>query len=171
MCNVQKLWMTPHFFCFTVSVLFQICIYHTGNKTTFLKRTWMTTKVNLGSSKKMSTHYIIWIFYYINVTRTEGFCLCILLRRYFYPMWYLDLIPRFGKPVLQLCIITNQVMNLIYDRLHHLLTSFYQPWPSPENLKSWLYADYMHQSEAPLENYWDFIDQTVCRPGKVQRQV
>ena len=29
----------------------------------------------------------------------------------------------------------------------------------------------MHQSEAPLENYWDFIDQTVCRPGKVQRQV
>ena len=43
-------------------------------------------------------------------------------KRYSYPNRYLDLIPRFGRPVRQLCMIANHVMNFIYERWHHLLT-------------------------------------------------
>ena len=74
---------------------------------------------------------------------------CILLKRYFYPNRYLDLIPRFGRPVPQLCMIANHVMNFIYERWNHLVTSFKQPCLPPANLKR--YADYIHQIAAPLE--------------------
>ena len=103
-------------------------------------------------------------------TGIEG--LCILLKRYFYPNGYLILIPRFGRPVPQLCMIANHVMNFIYERWHHLLTSFNQPWLSPTNLKR--YADHIHQSGAPLGNCRGFVDGTVrsvCRPGEGQRQL
>ena len=75
---------------------------------------------------------------------------CILLKRYFYPNRYLDLILRFGRPVPQLCMIANHVMNFIYERWNHLVTSFKQPCLRPANLKR--YADYIHQIAAPLEN-------------------
>ena len=104
------------------------------------------------------------------VTRIKG--LWILLKRYFYPNRYLDLIPRFGIPVPQLCLIANHVINFIYERSHHLLTSFNQPWLSPANLKR--HADYIHQSRAPLENCWGLVDgigRSVCRPGEGQRQL
>ena len=106
----------------------------------------------------------------VKVTRIEG--LCILLKRYSYPNWYLDLIPKFCRPVPQLCMIANHVTNFIYERWHHLLTSFNQPWPSPANLKR--YANYIHQSGAPIEYCWGFMDGTVrsvCRPGERQRQL
>ena len=74
---------------------------------------------------------------------------CILLKRYFYPNRYLDLILRFGRPVPQLCMIANHVMNFIYERWNHLVTSFKQPCLPPANLKR--YADYIHQIAAPLE--------------------
>ena len=107
-------------------------------------------------------HYIMNILLYngAKVTKIDG--LCILLRRYSYPNRYLDSTPRFGRPVLHLCIITNQVMSLSYDSLHHVVTSFCQTWISPEHLKSLLCAYHMHLSGAPLENCWDFLDQTVC---------
>ena len=106
----------------------------------------------------------------VTVTGIEG--LCILLKRYSYPNRYLDLKPTFGRPVPQLCMIANHVMNFIYERWHHLLTFFNQPWLSPANLKR--YADYIHQSGAPWENYWGFVDKTVhsvCKPGEGQRQL
>ena len=65
----------------------------------------------------------------VKVTVIEG--LCILLKRYSYPNRYLDLIPIFGRPVPQLFMITNHVMSFIYERWHHLLTSFNQPWLPP----------------------------------------
>ena len=83
----------------------------------------------------------------VKVTGIEG--LCILFKRYSYPNRHLILIPRFGRPVPQLCMITNHLMNLIYERWHHLLTSFSQPWLSPVNLKR--YVDQIYQSGAPLE--------------------
>ena len=61
----------------------------------------------------------------VKVTGVEGHC--ILLKRYSYQNRYLDLIPRFGRPVPQLCMIANHVTNFIYGRWHHLLTSFNQP--------------------------------------------
>ena len=84
----------------------------------------------------------------VKVIGIEG--VCILLKRYFYPNRYLDLILRFGRPVPQLCMIANHVMNFIYERWNHLVTSFKQPCLPPANLKR--YADYIHQIAAPLEN-------------------
>ena len=77
-----------------------------------------------------------------------------------------------NKPVPQLCMIANYMMNSIYERWHHLLTSFNQPWLSPANLKR--YAHYIHQSGAPLEDCWGFVDGTVCsvcRPEEGQKQL
>ena len=84
----------------------------------------------------------------VKVIGIEG--VCILLKRCFYPNRYLDLILRFGRPVPQLCMIANHVMNFIYERWNHLATSFKQPCLPPGNLKR--YADYIHQIAAPLEN-------------------
>ena len=61
-------------------------------------------------------------YYGVKVTRLEA--LCILLKRYSYPSRCLDLIPRFGWPVPQLCMIANHVMNFIYEIWYHFLTSF-----------------------------------------------
>ena len=96
----------------------------------------------------------------------------ILLKRYSYPYRYLDLIPRLGRPVPELCMIANHVMNFIYERWHHLLTSINQPWLCLANLKR--YANYIPQSGAPLENWWGFVNGTVrsvSRPGEGQRQL
>ena len=65
----------------------------------------------------------------VKVTGTEA--LCILLKRYSYPNRYFDLIPTFGRPVPKLCLIANHVMTFIYERWHHLLTSFNQHWLPP----------------------------------------
>ena len=50
----------------------------------------------------------------VKETKIEG--LCILLKRFSCPNRYLDFIPRFGRPVPQLCMIVNHVMSFIYER-------------------------------------------------------
>ena len=47
----------------------------------------------------------------LTVEPVEG--LCILLKRLAYPCRYSDMVPRFARPIPELCIITNHVMNLI----------------------------------------------------------
>ena len=47
------------------------------------------------------------------VGSTESMCIC--LRRFAYTCRYADLVPRFGRPVSQLCMVTNIVINFIYD--------------------------------------------------------
>ena len=50
--------------------------------------------------------------------------LCIMLKRFAYPCRYLGLMPRFAKPVPQLCMVSNHAMNLIlYTQWNHLLTN------------------------------------------------
>ena len=138
----------------------------------------MTTNVrqNLGFLETNTLHDMMNIpemfICYKGVKLTGIECPCILLKRYSYPNRYLDLIARFGRPVPQLWLIANHVMNFIYERWHHLLTSFKQLRLSPANLKR--YTDYIHQSGAPLENCWGFVNGTVrsvCRPGEGQRQL
>ncbi|XP_068692273.1 uncharacterized protein [Montipora foliosa] len=83
--------------------------------------------------------------------------LCLLLRRFAYPCRYEDLVSRFGRPVPQLSMVVNEMMDFLYTRYGHLLSSFDQPWLS---------------SGAALDNCWGFIDGTVrpvCRPGLNQR--
>jgi hypothetical protein len=67
-------------------------------------------------------------------------------------------------------MISNQVMNYLYDRWIHLFTTLNQNWLSPNNLE--IFADAIHRKGAPLLNCWGFIDGTVrpiTRPGKNQR--
>ncbi|KAK2569660.1 hypothetical protein P5673_005492 [Acropora cervicornis] len=54
--------------------------------------------------------------------------LCLLLRRFAYPCRYEDLVSRFGRPVPQLSMVVNEMMDFPYTRYGHLLSSFDQPW-------------------------------------------
>ena len=80
--------------------------------------------------------------------------------------------PRFGRPVPQLCTIANTVIDMIYARFGYLLRDLNQPYLSPANLEK--YADAVHSKGAALQNCWGFIDGTVrpiCRPIRNQRLV
>ena len=95
---------------------------------------------------------------------------CILLKRLAYPCRYSDMVARFGRPVPTLSIIFNHMINLIYERFHHLLFSLEQPWLSRESLAK--FADCIFKKSGALNNCWGFIDGTVrecCRPGESQR--
>ena len=92
------------------------------------------------------------------------------LKRFSYPCRYADMVPLFSRPIPQICMITNNVMNFIYDRWRHLLFDLNQPWLSRANLE--LFAAAIHDRGAALENCWAFVDGTVrpiARPGKNQR--
>lgn len=104
----------------------------------------------------------------IKVDRIEGFC--IFLKRFAYPCRYLDMIPRFARPVPQLCMISNLVMEHIYTSWNHLLSTLNQEWLSTDNLIK--FCDAVHQTSGAIENCFGFVDGTVrpvCRPGKNQR--
>ena len=96
--------------------------------------------------------------------------LCVLLKRFAYPCRYLDMIPRFAMAVPQLSMVTNKMMNFVYNTWGHLLTSFNQQWLSPGSLERFCRA--IHDKGAPLQNCFGFVDGTVrrvCRPGRHQR--
>ena len=96
--------------------------------------------------------------------------LCVLLKRFAYPIRYSDMCPRFARPVPQFSIITTAMVDIIYRQHSHRLRSFHQAWLSPANLQT--YADVIHEAGAPYTNCWGFVDGTVrpvCRPGTLQR--
>ena len=98
--------------------------------------------------------------------------LCVCLKCFAYPCRYVDLIPRFARPVPHLSMIANMVTDRIFNRFQHLLENLDQPWLSPQRLK--LFADAIHNRGAALENCWGFVDGTVrpiCRPSRSQRVV
>ena len=86
-----------------------------------------------------------------NVCGLEAFC--IFLKRYAYPCRYLDMIHRFGRPVPELCIITNHVLSLIYDRWNFLLSDMNQPWLTSANLQ--IFADSIYENGAPWKTAGD----------------
>ncbi|XP_066914769.1 uncharacterized protein [Clytia hemisphaerica] len=98
--------------------------------------------------------------------------LCILLKRFSYPIRFGDMVPRFGRSEPQLCMITGDITNFVYNMHHQKLSDFNQQWPSPANLQN--FANAIHQAGAPLDNCWGFVDGTVrpiCRPNQLQRVV
>ena len=61
--------------------------------------------------------------------KQRGICdclegLCVLLRRTSYPCRFSDTIHRFPRPVSVLSLITNEVMDFIYDNHCHLVTEW-----------------------------------------------
>ena len=98
--------------------------------------------------------------------------LCILLNHLAYLCRYFDMIQRFGRPVPELCMISNQIIDLIFD-IHGQRIMQWNPLVlSPDNLQ--IYAEAIHEKGAPLENCFGFIDGTIrpiCRPGQHQRLI
>ena len=106
----------------------------------------------------------------VKVTGIEA--LCVYLKRFAYPCRYSDLIPRFARNIPQVCLISNAMMNQIYNKHHNLLENMDQSWLSREHLQ--LYANAIHSKGAYLSNCWSFVDGTVrpvSRPHKNQRTV
>ena len=102
--------------------------------------------------------------------RIEG--LCMLLRRFSYPCRYSDMITRFGRPVPELCMITNEVMDNIFNNHGHRISQRNDDVLSLYLLQE--YADVIHAKGPPLENCFRFIDGTVrpiARPDQHQRIV
>ena len=87
-----------------------------------------------------------------------------------YPCRYSDIIQRCGRSVPELCLMSNVILNKIFDDHFHLLRNFQQIWLSPPNLE--LFSEKVHVKGAALDNYWGFVDGTVgpvCRPTNNQR--
>ena len=106
-------------------------------------------------------------------TRSEGIeGLCMLLKRLTYPCRYSDLIPRFGRPVPVLSMISNTVLDFIYNEHGHKITQWNNSLLNPANLE--VYAAAISDKGVALDNCIGFIDGTVrpiCRPGELQRIV
>ena len=98
--------------------------------------------------------------------------LCILLGRLAYPCRFSDLLQRFGRPVPELSLISNTVMNYIYENHQQRLTNWNQTFLNPAKLEE--YAQAISDRGAALKNCFGFIDGTVrpiCRPDQNQRVV
>lgn len=98
--------------------------------------------------------------------------LCMLLRRLAYPCRYSDLIARFGRPVPEICMMTNKVLNFIFENHGHRITQWNNTILNHECLEQ--YAEAIYAKGAALNNCFGFVDGTVrpiCRPNENQRQV
>ena len=97
--------------------------------------------------------------------------LCILLKRLAYPCRYTDMVPRFGRNPTELCLIFNEVLDLVYANHSHRLQNWdLNPFLQPDQLHR--YAEAIHLQGAPLTNCFGFIDGTVrsiARPKHNQR--
>ena len=85
-----------------------------------------------------------------------------------YPCRYADLIPRFGRPVSQLYMVGNLVVDHLNDRFGYFLADLDQPWL--QFLKS--FANAISNKVAALDNCWGVIDGTVrliIRPSQHER--
>ena len=80
----------------------------------------------------------------------RGLCLkeglCILFKQLTYPCHYSEMIPRFGRPVPEIGMMTNVVLDQLFLFRASLRT----------------YADAIYQKGAALNNCWGFVDGTVC---------
>ena len=104
------------------------------------------------------------------VESTEALCIC--LTCFAYPCRYVTLIPRFGRPVSQLSMVTHLLVSYIHNEFGSLLVNLDQPWLSRQNIQ--VFADAVHAKGAALDNCWGFVDGTVrpiCRSTEDQRAV
>ena len=100
--------------------------------------------------------------------KLEG--LCILLRRMSFPCRYSDMLERFGRPVPELSMISNTVMNYIYDIHGHKLCQWNHDILNPRYFDT--YTEAISNKGAALQNCFGFADGTIrpiCRPSQEQR--
>ena len=95
-----------------------------------------------------------------------------LLKRLSYPCHFNDMISRFGRPVPELCMITNPVMDFIYVSHGHRIIQWNSVVLNPGFLEQ--YAAAIAGKGAALDNCFGFVDGTVrpiSKPGEQQRIV
>jgi len=97
--------------------------------------------------------------------------LCIFLKRLAYPCRYTDMVHRFGRNPSELCLIFNEVLDMVYSNHVHRLGDWDRnPFLQPHELHR--YAEVIHDRGAPLQNCFGFIDGTIrpiARPKIHQR--
>ena len=94
----------------------------------------------------------------------------ILLKHFAYPCRYQDIIYQFARPVPQLYMISNLVLDVLFNNWGHLLRTFKQKWLSQQHLQH--FANIVYDKGAPFDNCWGFVDETVraiSRTGIHQR--
>lgn len=77
-----------------------------------------------------------------------------------------------GRPVPELCMITNEVVDNIFNNHSHRISQWNRDVLSSPLLQE--YADAIHTKGSPLENCFGFIDGTmrsIARPNQQQRIV
>ena len=95
-----------------------------------------------------------------------------LLKRLAYPCRFSDMISRFRRCVPELCMITNRVMDFIYDTHGHRITQWNPSVLNPGFLEQ--YAAAIAGKGAALDNWFGSVDGTVrpiSKPGEQQRIV
>ena len=66
------------------------------------------------------------------VSGLEAFC---VLKRFAYPCRYTDTIPVFARSVPELSLISNHMLDFMYNTHGHLLQDFNQTWSSLQQLE------------------------------------
>ena len=80
-----------------------------------------------------------------------------LLKRFAYLFRFADMVAGFERPVPQLCLVTNRMMDYLFDEYSHLLADLNQPWLSRDRLRH--FATTVRDKGAQLENCWGFTEQ------------
>ena len=79
------------------------------------------------------------------------------------------MIARFGRPVPVLSMVSNQVLDYVYDLHSHRVLNWNQTLLNPLALQE--YCNAISAKGAALDNCFGFIDGTVrpiCRPAELQ---
>lgn len=97
----------------------------------------------------------------------EGFC--IPLKRSAYPCRYYDMIYRFARPVPELCMLHNVVIDWIFENHSHQLTSWNQRFLTLACLEQYVQA--IRHTCTPLPNCFGFVVRPISRPAENQRLV
>ena len=101
---------------------------------------------------------------------TEG--LCIVLKRLVYPYRYSELISIFGRPVPEISMISNTVIDFIFEHHGRWISEWNHTILNHHALQT--YVEAVSDKGAALGNCFGFVDGTVrpiCRPNTNQRIV
>ena len=90
--------------------------------------------------------------------------LCMLFKRVAYPCRLSDMIPRFGRPVSVISLITNDISDYINDVYGHLITQWNQDLLN--HGASQRYANAISGHGAPLDKFVDGTARPISRPDK-----
>ena len=91
-----------------------------------------------------------------------------LLQRLAHPCRYSDMIPRFGRPIPLLSMVTNEVPDFIYNTHSQKITEWNHVLLSLALLQT--YADALNAKGAAINNCFSFIDGTVRPVASARRE-